>query len=59
MHPLPTERTPKAYASALPHRIVLQVSALSRSDAGGVGCSTETGSDAGKVSFRASSSASS
>ena len=34
-----------------------QVFALSRSAAGGVGCSTETGSDAGKVSFRASSSA--
>jgi hypothetical protein len=30
---------------------------LSRSAAGGVGCSTETGSDAGKVFFRASSSA--
>jgi len=37
--------------------IVLQVFALSRSAAGGVGCSTETGSDAGKVSLRASSSA--
>jgi hypothetical protein len=34
-----------------------QVFALSRSAAGGVGCSTETGSDAGKVSLRASSSA--
>src|SRR6266436_8430201 len=39
------------------HRIVLQVFALSRSEAGGVGCSIETGSDAGKVSLRASSSA--
>ena len=35
----------------------LQVFALSLSAAGGVGCSTETGSDAGKVSLRASSSA--
>jgi hypothetical protein len=34
-----------------------QVFALSRSAAGGVGCSTETGSDAGKVSLRASSNA--
>ena len=32
-------------------RLVLQVFALSRSAAGGVGCSTETGSDAGKVSL--------
>jgi hypothetical protein len=37
--------------------IARQVFALSRSAAGGVGCSTETGSDAGKVSLRASSSA--
>jgi len=39
------------------HRTSLQVFALSRSAAGGAGCSNETGSDAGKVSFRASSSA--
>jgi hypothetical protein len=44
-------------SEATPH--VLQVFALSRSAAGGVGCSNETGSDAGKVSFRASSSAAS
>jgi hypothetical protein len=34
--------------------VILQVFALSRSVAGGAGCSTETGSDAGKVFFRAS-----
>jgi hypothetical protein len=39
--------------------IAPQVFALSRSAAGGVGCSIETGADAGKVSLRASSSASS
>ena len=37
-------------------RIVLQIFSLSRSAARGVGCSTETGSDAGKVFLRASSS---
>jgi len=42
---------------AKPHRGGLQVFAPSRSAAGEVGCSAETGSDAGKVFLRASSSA--
>jgi hypothetical protein len=53
----PNEESKALDRIAKRYLIVLQVFALSRSAAGGVGCSTETGSDAGKVSLRASSSA--